>query len=67
MYPALMAEIAAKGWTQGNLAEAIGMTESQMSLLLRGKRRVRIDTAFEIQRALNTAKTIDELFQWRER
>ena len=67
MYPALMAEIAARGWTQGNLAEAIGMNESQMSLLLRGKRRVRIDTAFEIQRALNTEKTIDELFQWRER
>ncbi len=67
MYPTLMAEIARKGWGQKDLAEATGMTQSAVSLLMRGKKRVTVDVAFQIQEALGTPKTIDELFRWRDR
>ena len=43
----------ARGWTQAQLAAAVGLTQDAISLYERGKRSMRVETLVDIARALD--------------
>ena len=52
--------IASKGVSQVELASVLNCSESQVSLLVNGKRRMTVDVAYTIAKKLNVST--DEIF-----
>ena len=62
MFNNVDAELKRKGMTRGNLATALEMSPSTMSLKLNGKSPISLEEARKIQAILAVDLTLDELF-----
>lgn len=62
MYPNLLAELARRKMTQGELAGKLGMTKSSLSMKINGKSGFTLKEANRIKRILATEETLDYLF-----
>ncbi len=63
MFPNLRAEIARKGLTMAEVADAIGLSVTHFSLKMNGKYGFTLAEAFAIKKFLKTKLSIDVLFQ----
>lgn len=62
MYPNLLAELARRKMTQGELAGKLGMTKACLSKKINGKSGFTLKEANKIKRILVTDETLDYLF-----
>jgi len=62
MYRNVDAELARKGITQGDLAKALNITPTTISLKLNGKYGFSLEEAKKIKETLNAKMSLDELF-----
>ena len=62
MYPNLLAELARRKMTQGELAGKLGMTKTCLSMKINGKSGFTLKEANRIKRILATEETLDYLF-----
>jgi HTH-type transcriptional regulator/antitoxin HigA len=51
-------ELAARGWTQSDLAQVLGRSSPKVSELINGKRRITIRTARELAAAFGTSAQV---------
>lgn len=61
-YPNLSAEMKRMGITQGDLADAIGVTQVTVSRWFNGHRRPSVETCFKVKERLFPNLTVDYLF-----
>lgn len=63
MFNNVNAELRRKGMTQGDLAKAMNLAPSTMSMKLSGKAKLTLREAYEIKRILDVDFPIELLFQ----
>lgn len=61
-YPNLLAEMKRRGITQGELAEAVGVTQATVSRWFQGHRTMSVTSSFKIKEKLFPDLSIDYLF-----
>jgi addiction module HigA family antidote len=54
----LRRELAARGWTQRDLAEVMGRPQQAISEIVRGSKRITAETALELAAALGTSAEV---------
>ena len=54
----LRRELAARGWTQGDLAQVMGRPAQAISEIVRGSKRITAETALELAAALGTSARV---------
>jgi HTH-type transcriptional regulator/antitoxin HigA len=54
----LRRELAARGWTQRDLAEVMGRPQQAISEIVRGSKRITAETALELAAALGTSAVV---------
>lgn len=62
MFRNLEAEMVLKGFTQGMIAERLGITPTTLSFKLNGKSPISLKECVEIKNIIGSSKRIEELF-----